>query len=207
MQIDDGRLYVIFKFYWFGYNLFDIRGKEDRWMNRKFFDSTLTECSTPSTLATPTCLSSADKHSLGKRCGWSRGFATSVTYWSTKVNCNKAIVEAPPLWAKNNASLWWSRTSTSIKSMKKLLGSWPKVTPHHPIHTEFLIQNNIDFVCHDEDPYPSLGGEDAYALAKRLGKFQATQRTKGISTTDIVAKILRNKEMYYARNLNRGVSR
>jgi choline-phosphate cytidylyltransferase len=49
--------------------------------------------------------------------------------------------------------------------------------------------------------------EDAYALCKRLGKFKATQRTKGISTTDVVAKILRNKEMYYVRNLRRGVPR
>jgi choline-phosphate cytidylyltransferase len=40
-----------------------------------------------------------------------------------------------------------------------------------------------------------------------LGKFKATQRTKGISTTDVVAKILRNKEMYYVRNLRRGVPR
>ena len=49
--------------------------------------------------------------------------------------------------------------------------------------------------------------DDAYAICRKLGKFKATQRTKGISTTDIVAKILRNKEMYYIRNLNRGVSR
>jgi choline-phosphate cytidylyltransferase len=40
-----------------------------------------------------------------------------------------------------------------------------------------------------------------------LGKFKATERTKGISTTDVVAKILRNKEMYYVRNLRRGVPR
>jgi choline-phosphate cytidylyltransferase len=40
-----------------------------------------------------------------------------------------------------------------------------------------------------------------------MGKFKATERTKGISTTDVVAKILKNKEMYYVRNLRRGVSR
>jgi choline-phosphate cytidylyltransferase len=53
----------------------------------------------------------------------------------------------------------------------------------------------------------TAGIEDAYAVCKRLGKFKATQRTKGISTTDVVAKILRNKEMYYVRNLRRGVPR
>ena len=40
-----------------------------------------------------------------------------------------------------------------------------------------------------------------------MGRFKATQRTKGISTTDVVSKILKNKEMYYVRNLSRGKSR
>ena len=49
--------------------------------------------------------------------------------------------------------------------------------------------------------------DDAYAPARRLGRFKATQRTKGVSTTDVVAKILKHKEMYYVRNLRRGVPR
>lgn len=66
---------------------------------------------------------------------------------------------------------------------------------------------NIDYVCHDDIPYATAGVDDAYALCKKLGKFKATKRTEGISTTDIVAKILKNKEMYYIRNLKRGVPR
>lgn len=58
---------------------------------------------------------------------------------------------------------------------------------------EFLTKNNIDFVCHDDIPYVTAGVEDAYALCKKLGKFKATQRTQGVSTTDIVGKILKNK--------------
>ena len=72
---------------------------------------------------------------------------------------------------------------------------------------EFLTENNIDFVCHDDIPYGTAGVDDAYAVCKKLGKFKATLRTKGVSTTDIVAKILKNKDMYYVRNLRRGVSR
>lgn len=66
---------------------------------------------------------------------------------------------------------------------------------------------NIDFVCHDDIPYVTADIDDAYAICKKLGKFQATKRTEGISTTDVVAKILKNKEMYYVRNLRRGVPR
>jgi choline-phosphate cytidylyltransferase len=62
-------------------------------------------------------------------------------------------------------------------------------------------------VCHDDLPYNTAGIEDAYAIPKRMGKFKGTKRTEGISTTDVVAKILKNKEMYYVRNLRRGVSR
>ena len=58
---------------------------------------------------------------------------------------------------------------------------------------EFLNELQIDYVCHDEAPYVTLEGDDAYAIPKRLGKFKPTQRTQGISTTDVVAKILREK--------------
>lgn len=65
----------------------------------------------------------------------------------------------------------------------------------------------IDYVCHDEAPYVTLEGDDAYAIPKRMGKFKPTQRTEGISTTDVVAKILRDKEIYFYRNMKRGASR
>ena len=65
----------------------------------------------------------------------------------------------------------------------------------------------IDFVCHDDIPYKTAEADDAYALPKRLGKFRATKRTEGISTTDVVGKILKNKEIYYYRNLSRGATR
>ena len=60
-------------------------------------------------------------------------------------------------------------------------------------YAEFLNDMNIDFVCHDDLPYQTVDVDDAYAVCKKLGKFRATQRTKGVSTTDVVAKILRNK--------------
>jgi choline-phosphate cytidylyltransferase len=64
----------------------------------------------------------------------------------------------------------------------------------YPIYNlEFLEEKKIDFVCHDDIPYVTANVDDAYAICKKLGKFKATKRTEGISTTDVVAKILRNK--------------
>lgn len=71
---------------------------------------------------------------------------------------------------------------------------------------EFLEYHKIDFVAHDDIPYPSGEIEDVYAFLKEKGMFLATQRTEGISTSDLVARIVRNYDEYIRRNLNRGYS-
>ena len=65
----------------------------------------------------------------------------------------------------------------------------------------------IDFVCHDDIPYTTIESTDAYYIPKKMGKFKPTQRTQGISTTDVVGKILREKEQYYYRNMKRGATK
>uniref|UniRef100_A0A7S2V0A7 ethanolamine-phosphate cytidylyltransferase n=1 Tax=Fibrocapsa japonica TaxID=94617 RepID=A0A7S2V0A7_9STRA len=48
---------------------------------------------------------------------------------------------------------------------------------------------NIDYVVHGDDPC-IVNGKDVYESAKKRGKFKEIRRTEGVSTTDIVGRML-----------------
>jgi len=68
----------------------------------------------------------------------------------------------------------------------------------------FLEKHKIDFVAHDDLPYGAAGAEDIYAWLKEKGRFVATERTEGVSTSDLIARIVKDYDVYARRNLARG---
>jgi ethanolamine-phosphate cytidylyltransferase len=50
---------------------------------------------------------------------------------------------------------------------------------------------SIDYIVHGDDACVTHDGKDAYATAKGLNMFKTVKRTSGISTTDLVCRILR----------------
>lgn len=74
------------------------------------------------------------------------------------------------------------------------------------IDQEFLDTHKIDFVAHDDIPYVSGDCSDVYKFVKDQGKFIATQKTQGISTSGIITRIVHDYDVYVRRNLERGVS-
>ena len=72
---------------------------------------------------------------------------------------------------------------------------------------QFLNDHNIDFIAHDALPYSTADSEDCYEPMKRAGRFLATLRTPGVSTTELLIRILKDREDYYERNLKKGYSR
>lgn len=77
------------------------------------------------------------------------------------------------------------------------------------ITEEFLDKHNIDFVAHDALPYAdaSGAGQDVYEFVKKAGKFKETKRTDGVSTSDLIMRIVKDYNEYVMRNLTRGYTR
>lgn len=84
-----------------------------------------------------------------------------------------------------------------------------EVIPDAPwcVTPEFLELHKIDYVAHDDLPYASGNADDIYQPIKAAGMFLTTQRTEGISTSDIITKIIRDYDKYLMRNFARGASR
>ncbi|XP_057954213.1 choline-phosphate cytidylyltransferase 2-like isoform X2 [Malania oleifera] len=86
-----------------------------------------------------------------------------------------------------------------------------EVIPDAPWVTtmEFIDKHKIDFVAHDSLPYAdaSGAGNDVYEFVKSIGKFKETKRTEGISTSDIIMRIVKDYNQYVMRNLDRGYTR
>jgi len=60
----------------------------------------------------------------------------------------------------------------------------------NPAYLDYIIKTfNIDYVVHGDDAC-IVDGKDVYASAKAAGKYQSIPRTEGVSTTDIVGRML-----------------
>jgi choline-phosphate cytidylyltransferase len=75
------------------------------------------------------------------------------------------------------------------------------------LNVDFLREKGIHYVAHDDLPYGSVGQQDIYYDVKSLGMFRATQRTEGISTSDVILRIIKDYDMYVERSFQRGYKR
>jgi choline-phosphate cytidylyltransferase len=71
---------------------------------------------------------------------------------------------------------------------------------------QFIIDHKIDFVAHDEIPYGTDEIDDIYLEAKMAGKFLRTFRTPEISTSELIQRVIRDREQYIMSLKKRGFS-
>lgn len=62
-------------------------------------------------------------------------------------------------------------------------------TPYDP-SIELLDKVNADFCVHGDDISTTADGKDAYAEVKAAGRMRIVKRTEGVSTTDLVGRLL-----------------
>jgi ethanolamine-phosphate cytidylyltransferase len=60
-------------------------------------------------------------------------------------------------------------------------------------------QHNIDYVVHGDDPCLLPDGTDVFATAKKAGRFRTIKRTEGVSTTEIVGRMLMLTKEHFRR--------
>lgn len=58
---------------------------------------------------------------------------------------------------------------------------------------QWMIDRDIDFIVHDSAPYMIPGIGDCYADIKQSGMFLPSLRTSGLSTTDLITRVLKKK--------------
>ncbi|BDA47157.1 Ethanolamine-phosphate cytidylyltransferase [Coccomyxa sp. Obi] len=77
----------------------------------------------------------------------------------------------------------------SVKWVDEVIDDAPYLLSEDFLH-ELFTKHKIDYVVHGDDPCLLPDGTDAYAYAKQQGRFKMIKRTEGVSSTDIVGRML-----------------
>jgi len=76
----------------------------------------------------------------------------------------------------------------SCRFVDEIIEGIPYVMTDNYLRT-LMEKHRIDYVVHGDDPV-IVDGKDVYAHVKKMGKYLSIPRTEGVSTTDIVGRML-----------------
>lgn len=78
-----------------------------------------------------------------------------------------------------------------------------KSIPYAPYVTDlrFISRYGCHYVVHGDDITSDSGGEDCYRFVKAAGRFLVVKRTPGISTTDLVGRMLLYSRSHFIKSL------
>lgn len=78
----------------------------------------------------------------------------------------------------------------SVKWVDEILTDVPYVVTPEFLN-ELIEKHKIDIIVHGDDPCIGADGKDVYEAVKKMGRFRTVKRTEGVSSTDIVDRMLR----------------
>ncbi|PSS01585.1 Ethanolamine-phosphate cytidylyltransferase [Actinidia chinensis var. chinensis] len=78
---------------------------------------------------------------------------------------------------------------SGLKWVDEVIANAPYAITEEFMHCLFN-EHKIDYIIHGDDPCLLPDGTDAYTLAKKAGRYKQIKRTEGVSSTDIVGRIL-----------------
>ncbi|CAK4010415.1 Ethanolamine-phosphate cytidylyltransferase [Lecanosticta acicola] len=78
-----------------------------------------------------------------------------------------------------------------------------KVVPHAPYVTSipWISHYGCKYVTHGDDITSDASGNDCYRFVKKAGRMKIVPRTPGISTTDLVSRMLNSTKVHHINNL------
>ncbi|KAK8228279.1 phosphoethanolamine [Phyllosticta capitalensis] len=83
-----------------------------------------------------------------------------------------------------------------------------KSIPHAPYVTSlpWISHYGCKYVVHGDDITSDASGEDCYRFVKAAGRFKIVKRTPGISTTDLVGRMLLCTKTHFIKSLDKALS-
>lgn len=83
-----------------------------------------------------------------------------------------------------------------------------KAVPHAPYVTSlpWITHYGCQFVVHGDDITSDSDGKDCYRYVKAAGRFKVVKRTPGISTTDLVGRMLLCTKSHFIHSLEKRLS-
>merc|ERR1711976_77629 len=103
--------------------------------------------------------------------------------------------KGPPVF--NNEERY--KITRGIKWVDEVVENAPYVTT-----LETLDKYTCDFCVHGDDITTTSDGQDTYHIVKSAGRYKECKRTRGISTTDLVGRMLLVTKTHHERDETRG---
>ena len=82
----------------------------------------------------------------------------------------------------------------ACKWVDEVVRDVPYVLDEKYLHEFVFGKMQCDYVVHGDDPCLDQNGNDVFASSKRAGRYREIKRTEGVSTTDLLGRMLQVTE-------------